>query len=146
MNWKHLTAACVAVLGLAVGAVGVQAQVGIVGDNPTAVTNNDTQSTYRATVTTNGWVWVNLKVFLEGTQKYESTTFVSTSGPTYDFSKLVTGMGSWGMDAGEELDYRGKASLVYQPWISNTHDLDVTIDECQSNLPQGRNHWARRWA
>ena len=146
MRRTRWIAAWVVVTGISMGALEVRAQVTIDGAGPFAVHESDSESTYLATVTASANVWVRLQVWHEGVRKHQTTTFVVTSGPTYAFSKLVTGMSSWGMDEDEVLDYRWKVWLAAQPWLSDTDDWYVTIGGYHSYLDTGRDHWMRQWA
>jgi hypothetical protein len=125
-------------IGVGVGAflgasLAAEAQITITGDKPAHVYHSDSQSTYEATVTWTGSYKFQLKVFLNGVQKYQSSVYnYSSPGPTQRISHTVTGMNTWGMQAGQQLDYRGK--VWTSPSNQNTHDWYVTVEQGTSKL------------
>jgi hypothetical protein len=101
------------VAGVAVwlgAALAAEAQIQIDSTKPLSVTYSQTSSTYEALVTCNTNFVVNLQVFLNGVRKHNTTTNVVNSGPTYNFSKVVSMVG-WGMKVGDTLVYRGTATI-----------------------------------
>lgn len=113
-------------LGSAVVAV---AQVQIVNDGPTCVENDDTSSTYAATVTTDYDFDLNLKVYHNDTLRHDTTTFVVNDGPVYHYSEIVDHTG-WGLNTGDTLRYRGTATLTEGPyrgsWARDEHSVTVS--------------------
>ena len=136
---RRYSTGILAALGALLGsALAAEAQnITITGTHPLAVYHTDSQSTYEATVTWTGAYKFQLKVYLNGVQKYQSTIYnYSSPGPTQNISHLVTGMNTWGMQAGNELKYRGKA------WTSSTnqstHDWIITVQQGTSKLMPDR--------
>jgi hypothetical protein len=108
------------------GARSAEAQVIIDPAGPLCVASDATSSTYVATVTTNYDFWLHLIVFHNGTSKHDSTTYVVNSGPTYVFSKVVD-MTGWGMQAGDHLNYRGRATIAAGPYRGRYDEKDWQI-------------------
>lgn len=121
------------VAGVAVwlgAALAAEAQIDIRGTKPLSVVYTQTSSTYEAVVTCNNNFYVTLKVYLNGTMKHQSITYCVNSGPTYNFSKVVS-MTGWGMKAGDTLVYRGKA---YYGIYSDTDDWTVIVSGTTTRL------------
>jgi hypothetical protein len=100
-----------------------RAGISIAPTGPATVQHTATSSTYTATITCDTNFTVNLRVYLNGVQKHNSTTPVYNSGPTYNFSKVVS-MTGWGMADGDTLIYRGRA---YYGIYSDTEDWQITV-------------------
>jgi hypothetical protein len=114
-------------------AVAAEAQIKITGSEPAQVYHNQSQSTYGATVQWTGTFKWRLKVYYLTVEKWSGATYtVSSPGPSVNVSETVTGMNTWGMIPGFQLDYRGKA------WVTttntSTHDLWVPIEQGTSKL------------
>ena len=109
---------------------------------PTSVSVGASSSVYKSTVVTTGSFNVILKVKYLGVTKHSSNTYVSTSG-TVNFEKEVTGMNTWGMIAGQQLDYWTKAYLNAN---SSIYDIDdLWADIIQTYLTQPREREADRF-
>ncbi len=128
-------------------ALAAEAQIDIKPTGPQAVVSGQTSSTYTAVVTCNRNFYLNLKVFLNGVQKYYSTTYTVNSGPSYNYSKVVN-MTGWGHQAGDTLIYRGKAyyggTVDQEDWtviVSGTTYLVPSRIHCVE-LDRDREEWA----
>ncbi len=94
---------------------------------PLKVYTTDASSTYTSVITSTGPTYVRLRVYYLGVIKHNTTTYVSSYG-TVNFSKLVTGMNLWGMQAGQQLDYNTKVWLASNPALYDVDDWWVPIE------------------
>jgi hypothetical protein len=96
---------------------------------PTAVVAGDPSSTYTANVTASSTFRVRLRVYLNGSQKHDSTTQIDWLGGTYAFSKFVdmTYPSYWGHTTGDQLNYKGRAWLCSNPFIFDEENWYVTV-------------------
>ena len=120
-------------MGVTLGtAAAAEAQgIKITGTEPTQVYHNQSQSTYSATLQWTGPLTFKLWVYYDSVLKYQSQPCQYSVPGTLQISHPVTGMSSWGMQAGHPLKYRGK---VWYGLTQNTHDLFVTVSQGTSKL------------
>jgi hypothetical protein len=113
-------------LVLAAAATAEAQTITITGEAPGCVTTSDSQATYQATISNVSGCNFRLWVFKNGVQKYASPqTWVSGTSP-FTVSHLVTGLSGWGLQAGQELKFRGRA------WIASgasMHDLIRYVEQ-----------------
>lgn len=140
---RRIVAALIVAGGTLALAAAANAQIIIDGDGPLAVESDDTSSTFTALVTCNWDFEVNLKVYHNGTLKYNHTTPVTNSGPTYNYSEVVSHVG-WGLAVGDTLLYRAKATITRGPDTGayDTDNLSVTVSEPSLPKVDGRREWA----
>lgn len=93
---------------------------------PLSVSSGAVESTYESVVNSSGSFYVRLRVWHLGVIKHNTTTFVSNYG-TVNFSKLVTGMNLWGLQAGQTLNYWTKVWLASDTSKSDTDDWYVPV-------------------
>lgn len=94
---------------------------------PLKVYTTDSSSTYTSVINSTGPTYVRLRVFYLGVIKHNTTTFVSSYG-VVNFSKLVTGMNTWGMQAGQQLNYNTRVWLASNPAFYDLDDWWVPIE------------------
>lgn len=107
-----------ALAGLAIwlgAALAADAQVTNDPIGPTCVATDSTRSDYVSVVTTIYDFWLNLKVFHDGVLKHEATTYVVCAGPSVLYTEAVFHTG-WNMRKGDELNYRGRATIAAGPY------------------------------
>ena len=116
-------------------AVAAEAQVIIDPSGPLCVGDGNTSSTYTARVTTNYNFKVRLTVYHNDVLKHDSTTFITQSGPFYDFSKVVDHTG-WGLAVNDRLNYHGRATITAGPYRGQFDEKDwlvtVTSGTCRA--------------
>ena len=128
-------------------ALAVDAQSVIIGPSgPSQVRAGDTSSTYEADVTAASNFKVRLRVYLNGTQKHESTTMIDWLGGTYEFSKVVdmTYPSYWGHTTGDQLNYKGRAWLCVNPFIFDEENWFVTVSDYYGFLTPDRDRIRER--
>lgn len=99
-----------AVLAFLATALAADAQISGQPYQPLCVASDAPSSVYKTLVTTGGNFYCRLRVYLNGVLKHDTNTLVTTSGPTYDFSKTVSHT-NWNMQSGNSLNYRGRVTL-----------------------------------
>jgi hypothetical protein len=119
-------------------ALAAEAQIDNTSTGPVSVSKNQTSSTYTSVVTCSTNFVVNLQVFLNGARKHNSNTSVANSGPTYNFSKVVSMVG-WGMKAGDTLLYRGTATIPGTSY-RDVDDWTVIVSGSTTYLVPDRMH------
>jgi hypothetical protein len=107
-------------------ALAADAQVIIDPSGPTCVAADSTRSDYVATVTTLYDFWLDLKVFHDGVLKHDTTTYVVNAGPAYLYTEAVFHTG-WGLHKGDELNYRGRATIAAGPFQGMFDEKDWIV-------------------
>lgn len=98
------------------------------GWGPTAIIAGTQQETFSGDVTSSGSFWWRLKIDYNGSPRYTQSFYVSTSGGTVPVSRLVTGMNTWGLSAGNHLDCKATA-WYWLEWWGNSKEWDSDIEQ-----------------
>lgn len=99
-------------------AAAAEAQVNTTVTGPTAVLNTDTQCLVTGTVTGISSYMYNITIKVNGVQKHNK----NYQGLGSVISKLITGLGTWGMQAGQSFETKITVSGVFD-------SLTITIGQ-----------------
>ncbi|SRR5579859_1446888 len=92
---------------------------------PMQVQATDTSEVYTATITTNYSFTISLAVLINGSQVYWNQWYIVNSGPSYNFQSPSLNTASWGLTAGETIDFHAVVSLSITHHVVSDYNLTV---------------------